>query len=115
MLTNQFTLLGRVGWIDMKYSEKGVGVTSINLGVKKNKENWDNFFIKFFNTQKNELADKVMNSVRVGDYISVSGKLSESKFTPANSTKEVSQVGLVGWKFEKVMYDELSGDFVPLK
>lgn len=37
MITNQFTLLGRVGWIDMKYSEKGVGVTTINLGVKKTK------------------------------------------------------------------------------
>ena len=48
MLINQFTLLGRVGWIDMKFSEKGTGVTTISLGVKKNKESWNNFFIKFF-------------------------------------------------------------------
>lgn len=114
MLINQFTLLGRVGWIDMKYSEKGVGVTTINLGVKKNKESWNNFFIKFFNTQKNELADKVMNTIREGDYVSVVGKISESKFTPQGAEKEISKIELVGWKCERVEYDELRSEYVPV-
>lgn len=115
MLTNQFTLLGRVGWIDIKFSEKGTGVTTINLGVKKNKESWNNFFIKFFNTQKNELADKVMNTIREGDYVSIVGKISNSKFTPQGSEKEVSKIELVGWKCERVEYDELRECYVAVE
>lgn len=115
MITNQFTLLGRVGWIDMRYSEKGTGVTTINLGVKKTKDSWNNFFIKFFNTQKNDLADKVMNTIREGDYVSIVGKVSESKFKPQGSEKEVSKIELIGWKCERVVYDELRESYVAVE
>lgn len=59
MLTNQFTLLGRVGWIDMRYSEKGVGVTTINLGVKKTKSLGIIFLLNFSTLKKMNLLTKL--------------------------------------------------------
>lgn len=111
MLTNQFTLLGRVGWIDMKYTDKGVGITTVNLGVKKNKEEWNNIFVKFFDTQKFKGAEKAMNEIQKGDYIRVIGTIADASFTPKDSDKEIYKIELIAWKFDKVEYNEMIQDY----
>lgn len=61
---NQFKLTGRVSWKDeYKVFESGNCMQKIQLGVKRG-ENWDNFFITFFNTQSKSLADIVCENVQ---------------------------------------------------
>jgi hypothetical protein len=46
--TNQFVLLGRVGWKDdIKFFENGACKQTIQLGVKRSQEKYHNFFISF--------------------------------------------------------------------
>lgn len=111
MITNQFTLLGRVGYIDMKYTESGVGITTINLGVKRNKEIWENIFIKFIDTQKFKHAENAMNKIQKGDYIRVIGTITDASFTPKDSDKEIYKIELIAWKFDKVEYNEMIQDY----
>lgn len=35
MSDNSFRLVGRVGWLETKYTDNGTCITTINLGVKK--------------------------------------------------------------------------------
>ena len=37
MSDNSFRLVGRVGWLETKYTDNGTCITTINLGVKKTK------------------------------------------------------------------------------
>lgn len=56
-----------------------------------------------------------MNTIREGDYVSVVGKVSESKFKPQGAEKEISKIELVGWKCERVVYDELRESYVAVE
>ena len=99
MSDNSFRLIGRVGWLETKYTENGTCITTINLGVKKNKTDYENFFIKFLNSaeSKVKIAEIIADKVRKGDYIRVTGSLSIDKFIPKNSTdgKEIEKLSLM--------------------
>lgn len=107
---NQVNLLGRVGWKDFKYTENGTAIATINLGVKRG-VTWDNFFIKFFNTKTRNLAEEIGEYLKEGDYIQVTGRLVESKFTPAGSDKEISKIEIVGSNFKHVRFNEETQEF----
>lgn len=128
--TNEFRLQGRVGYVDIKYTEnktnpdKATVYTTINLGVRKTTglssdedKNWDNFFITFFNTSTNNIAERLADSVKKGDYIRVVGKLSENKYeitTENGEKKEKSEIQLIGYGFKKQRYDEMEQEWVDI-
>lgn len=116
MSDNSFRLVGRVGWLETKYTDNGTCITTINLGVKKNKDTYENFFIKFLSgvEAKVKTAEIIADKVKKGDYIRVTGSLSINKFVPKNSTdgKEIEQVSLLGWGFKPVRFDEEKRTFV---
>lgn len=114
-IMNQFKLTGRVSWKDeYKVFESGNCMQKIQLGVKRG-ENWDNFFITFFNTQSKSLADIVCENVQKGEYIQVVGKIREEKFVPKGwenlkdekgNQKTVSQINLIATNFKRVAWNE---------
>lgn len=116
MSDNSFRLIGRVGWLETKYTENGTCITTINLGVKKNKTDYENFFIKFLNRAESKVktAEIVADKVRKGDYIRVTGSLSIDKFIPKNSTdgKEIEKLSLIGRGYKPVRFDEEKRTFV---
>lgn len=113
MAENYFELVGRIGWIDYKPTEKGF-ITKVCLGVKKNKEEYLNFFITFLNSinTKNPIAGNLSDSHKVGDYIRVKGILNIDKFTPKNSDKAVENISLIGKSFNAVKFDSFEKRFV---
>lgn len=113
MAENYFELVGRIGWIEYKSTEKGF-VTKICLGVKKDKEEYRNFFITFLNTinAKEPIAENLSDMYRVGDYIRVKGILDISKFTPKNSDKEIENISLIGKSFNAVKFDTFEKRFI---
>lgn len=113
MYNNSFELIGRIGWKELKYSENGTAIATINLGVK-NKDAYQNFFIKFLNSTNsaNRTAEKLVESQEVGSYIRVKGALSLDKYTPTGSVKTVEKVSLLGWGFCPVKWSEEEKRFI---
>ena len=119
--TNQFVLLGRVGWKDeIKFFENGTCKQVIQLGVKRGQDKYNNFFISFFNTPTKQTAEEVCNIVKVGDYIQVTGKIVENVFVPAGmegqkddkgNQKTVSQTNLVGTSYKFVKWNDEDEEF----
>ena len=118
--TNQVVLLGRVGWKDFKYTENGTAIATINLGVKRGQDKWNNFFIKFFNTKMKTIAEEIAELVKEGDYIQVTGKLVETKFIPKGwenqfdengNQKTVSKIEIITQSYRKVYYNEETEEF----
>ena len=118
MAINKFELQGRVGYIKIDYvaneeTGKTTVYTTVGLGVKKNENgnNWDNFFITFFNRRKT--AEILADSVKKGDYIRVVGRLSESRYlNPKYSDEERSETRLIGFGYKKQEYDEMAQEWV---
>ena len=104
--SNRFSLAGRIGYIDMKWTDTGKPRTTINIGVKKNKDEYDNFFITFFNNKNRNLAEELAEDVKKGDYIRVSGSLNVNKF----QGKETIQC--TGWGYKHVEFDKEAKKFV---
>ena len=125
---NIFRLQGRVGYVDIKYTEnktdpnKATVYTKINLGVRKTEnlnseeeKNWDNFFITFFNTARSNTAERLADTVKKGDYIRVVGKLSENKYeitTEDGEKKEKSETQLTGYGFKKLIWDDMEQEWI---
>ena len=115
MIINQVILIGRVGkFKDIKYLDNGSAVATISLGVKRG-EKWNNHFIKFFNTPKSLVAERIMEDVKEGEYIQIVGKLSQQTFIPkgwegltdeSGRQKTVTQNEVIGFKYRKVYYNE---------
>lgn len=110
MNTNTFELIGRVGKVDIKYFDNTV-ITTISLGVKNYKKEYDNYYIQFFK----ERAEKIGEEVKEGDYIQVKGCLSMDKYTKKGETKPTYQMKLTGFDFCKVTFDLQEHKFVALE
>ena len=122
MATNTFELQGRVGYIDIKYkdNDKGTVYTTLNIGVKKTEaggenEDWDNFFVTFFNTAKRNTAELLADKVTKGDYIRVVGKLTENKYKPEGAEQEKSEIQLIGYGFRKQKYDDMKQAWIDIE
>lgn len=121
VLTNSVVLLGRVNkYKEMKYFETGGAVCTIGLGVKKNKDDWHNFFIDFFNNSNRNLAEEVGDQVKEGDYIQIKGKLNENRFTPKELGGKLdeqgrqiakSQIKITAFDYKRVRYNEEYEEF----
>lgn len=121
VLTNSVVLLGRVSkYKEMKYFETGGAVCTIGLGVKKNKDDWHNFFIDFFNNSNRNLAEEVGDQVKEGDYIQIKGKLNENRFTPKELEGKLdeqgrqitkSQIKITAFDYKRVRYNEEYEEF----
>lgn len=119
--TNQVILLGRVGsYKDIKCLENGTIITTINIGVKRGQDKWNNFFVKFFNTKTKNTADEVAELVNEGDYIQITGRLIESNFIPKGwenqldengRQRTVSKIEVVGNSYKKVYFNKESEEF----
>jgi len=122
---NEFRLQGRVGYIDIQYTEnksdkeKVTVYTNINLGIRKTEnlnsdedKNWDNFFITFFNTSRDNTAERLANTVKKGDYIRAVGKIKENRYMPEGQEKEKSEIQLIGYGFKKQVYDDMEQEWV---
>lgn len=121
VLTNSVVLLGRVSkYKEMKYFETGGAVCTIGLGVKKNKDDWHNFFIDFFNNSNRNLAEEVGDQVKEGDYIQIKGKLNENRFTPKELEGKLDEQGrqitklqikITAFDYKRVRYNEEYEEF----
>lgn len=112
MDNNEVKLLGRVGKIEIEYKENGTVITTVNLGVKNRKKEYDNFYITFFNTKNKDTAELLADQVKEGDYIRMTGELTVDKFTPKNSDKAVYKTKLIGWGYKKVRWNDEKRTFV---
>ena len=120
MAENYFELVGRVGWIECKFTEKATCIVNFTLGQntgKKDKDEkpiYNNYFIKFINSAdaKNKIAENFADQIKKGDYVRVKGILVIDKFRPENSQKEVERLALMGRIFSKVRFDEFEKKYV---
>lgn len=122
MADNYFELVGRVGWVDCKYSETGTTITKITLGVntgRKDREGkyiYHNYFITFLCgvEAKNRVAEEIADNVKKGNYIRVRGSLNIDKFIPQNSAKEAEKISLIGRSYNFVRFDEFEKKYVDI-
>lgn len=106
MIKNSVTLMGRVGsYIDTQYYDSGTVVTTVNLGVKRGENKYNNFFIKFFDTEMCRISDFIKCFVKEGDYIQVEGKLQVNEYEVEGSDKKKSSISVIGYGIKKVYYN----------
>ena len=108
-IQNEFNLIGRVGYIAIKYDENSTKAkTTISLGVKKY-DKYDNFFILFTDTGKSNTAERANEQIKVGDYIRVTGSLGsyEKEYYAdlQGNRKKQLMTTLTGWGFKHVKFD----------
>ena len=108
MAENYFELVGRIGWLDYKITDARTCICKINLGCKKDKENYENFFITFLGNleSKRNIAENFADMCKKGDYVRVKGSLRIDKFTPKGASEPVERLSLIGWSFNHVEFDE---------
>lgn len=111
---NKVELAGRVSYIN-KEEKSGTVITKVCIGVKKNKKDYENFFVAFFNSEKQPTAELIAKQVKKDDYIRINGKVSINKFKPNGLDKEVERLELVGWGFKKQMWNDNERKFVDIE
>lgn len=105
ILSNNVNLVGRVNYIDTKYYGD-MAITRILLSKKTGENNYESFGISFFK----DVADKLSQQIKKGDYLAIEGFLKENKYT--KDTKEYSRLEINGRDFCKVKYDEKEKKYV---
>lgn len=120
---NEFKLLGRVGNIEITYSERtGKPCTRVSIGVTNGKKNdegkslYDNFYVAFFNSEKSPTAEIIAENVKEGDYIRVAGKLSINKYKKnPDDEKFTYSMQLIGFGYKKVKFDDVTRKYVDIE
>lgn len=110
---NSFELLGRINWLDCKYTEYGNCVTKIMLAKKKPKsDEYESFPIVFFNTKTDKTAERLAEFCKVGDYIRIKGQLAINRYAPKNADKVQERISLTGWNFVPVEWDSEQNKYI---
>lgn len=110
---NNFSLLGRINWLDCKYTEYGNCITKIILAKKKPKsDEYESFPIVFFNTKNDNTAEKLAEYCKVGDYLKITGQLGINRYAPKNSDKVQEKISLTGWSFVPVEWDSGQNKYI---
>lgn len=106
---NTFELLGRVNYVNIKYTEGGKAITRVLISIKRYKsEEYDTFPITFFG----EVAEAVGEKVKAKeDYIYVKGRLGVDKYKTKDG-RDVEQLSLIGNEYNKVTFDKTKKQFV---
>lgn len=121
---NKVELFGRVGYIEIKYidNDKGSVKTDVLLGIKKDvlsqkeEDNYENFFVTFWNTEKRPTAEIISDRIKKGDYIRIVGKLVENRYIPKDleqiKENEKTEINVVGYCFKKMIFDDFENTWV---
>lgn len=120
---NEFKLLGRVGNVEINYSERtGKPCTKISIGVPNGKKNdegkslYDNYYVTFFNSEKSPTAENLAEYVKEGDYVRVAGKLSINKYKKnPDDEKFTYSMQLIGFGYKKVKFDDVTRKYVDIE
>ena len=108
---NEFTLSGRVNFIDIKYLESGKCFTRVLLSLKERNGEYVSYPITLFNTSKGTIAENMAEEVKKGDTVEIKGKLTIDKFK-SKTGEDVERIGLIGFEFAKLAWDDRQKKFV---
>lgn len=121
---NEFKLLGRLNWLKIQYFDNGTCMTNIYLGKKlppslvarlpanhKTEDEYETFPIVFFNTKNDNVAERIAEDCKQGDYIRLNGKLGINTYQGKDG-KKYSKIELIGWNFKKVCWDAEQNKYV---
>lgn len=108
---NEFTLSGRVNFIDIKYLESGKCFTRVLLSLKERNGEYVSYPITLFNTSKGTTAEDIAEEVKKGDTVEIKGKLTIDKFK-SKTGEDVERIGLIGFEFAKLAWDDRQKKYV---
>ena len=108
---NEFTLSGRVNFIDIKYLESGKCFTRVLLSLKERNGEYVSYPITLFNTSKGRIAEDISEEVKKGDTVEIKGKLTIDKFK-SKTGEDVERVGLIGFEFAKLAWDDRQKKYI---
>ena len=108
---NEFTLSGRVNFIDIKYLESGKCFTRVLLSLKERNGEYVSYPITLFNTSKGTIAENIAEEVKKGDTVEIKGKLTIDKFK-SKTGEDVERIGLIGFEFSKLAWDDRQKKYV---
>lgn len=108
---NEFTLSGRVNFIDIKYLESGKCFTRVLLSLKERNGEYVSYPITLFNTSKGTTAEDIAEKVKKGDTVEIKGKLTIDKFK-SKTGEDVERIGLIGFEFAKLAWDDRQKKYV---
>ena len=108
---NEFTLSGRVNFIDIKYLESGKCFTRVLLSLKERNGEYVSYPITLFNTSKGRIAEDISEEVKKGDTVEIKGKLTIDKFK-SKTGEDVERIGLIGFEFAKLAWDDRQKKYV---
>ena len=108
---NEFTLSGRVNFIDIKYLESGKCFTRVLLSLKERNGEYVSYPITLFNTSKGKIAEDISEEVKKGDTVEIKGKLTIDKFK-SKTGEDVERIGLIGFEFAKLAWDDRQKKYV---
>ena len=108
---NEFTLSGRVNFIDIKYLESGKCFTRVLLSLKERNGEYVSYPITLFNTSKGTIAENIAEEVKKGDTVEIKGKLTIDKFK-SKTGEDVERIGLIGFEFAKLAWDDRQKKYV---
>lgn len=124
---NEFKILGRLNWLKIQYFDNGTCMTNIYLAKKlppslvsrlpsnhKPEEEYETFPVVFFNTKNDNVAERIAEDCRQGDYIRINGKLGVNTYQGKDG-KKYSKIELIGWNFKKVRWDAETNKYVDLE
>ena len=134
---NEFTLSGRVNFIDIKYLESGKCFTRVLLSLKERNGEYVSYPITLFNTSKGTTAEDIAEEVKKGDTVEIKGKLTIDKFKSktgedvelfknkrkvtrkdfiqffkSKTGEDVERIGLIGFEFAKLAWDDRQKKYV---
>lgn len=108
---NEFTLSGRVNFIDIKYLESGKCFTRVLLSLKERNGEYVSYPITLFNTSKGTTAEDIAEEVKKGDTVEIKGKLKIDKFK-SKTGEDVERIGLIGFEFAKLAWDDRQKKYI---
>ena len=108
---NEFTLSGRVNFIDIKYLESGKCFTRVLLSLKERNGEYVSYPITLFNTSKGRIAEDISEEVKKGDTVEIKGKLTIDKFK-SKTGEDVERIGLIGFEFAKLAWDDRQKKYI---
>lgn len=93
MESNKFELTGRINFIDVKCTEKGMCITKLLMSKKGKSDelkDYQSFNVTFFG----ELAEQIGNTITKGDMVNLTGRIAEDKYEKDGKT--ISRLSLIG-------------------
>ena len=111
---NEYTLSGRVNFVEIKYTESGKVYTRVLISEKQRDDSYVSYPITLFNTKSDAVAERFADEINKGDYAEIKGKLTVDKFKTKNG-EDVERIGLIGFSFDKLIWDSELGKMVKVE